>query len=179
MGLALKGLFFPANYANLNGANIGTSSVLHRFFGCLTPVEVAGSIAMASLWGYAEAIPYTLTIFPEGTRLTEAKLVDSQERQPARQLQVAMDPGGSTGEMMINHMTRYMTIYIYSIYIYMTMTMNMNDINDIFHMLKKWRNVNNLFGNTKQSMLVSDLEQKVSIAMLLEHQLLATICPVP
>jgi hypothetical protein len=37
------------------------------------------SIAMASLWGYAEAIPYTLTIFPEGTRLTEAKLVDSQE----------------------------------------------------------------------------------------------------
>jgi hypothetical protein len=48
MGLALKGLFFPAIYANLNdlnGANIGTSSVLHRFFGCLTgltPVLMLG-----------------------------------------------------------------------------------------------------------------------------------------
>ena len=63
-------------------------------------------------------------------------------------------------------------------YIYMTnMTMNMNDI---LNMLNIWRNVKNLFGNTKQSMLVSDLEQKVSIAsLLLEHQLLATICPVP
>ena len=47
-GSGTKRPVFPAIYANLNdlnGANIGTSSVLHRFFGCLTgltPVLMLG-----------------------------------------------------------------------------------------------------------------------------------------
>lgn len=32
-----------------------------------------------ALLNITEAIPYTLTIFPEGTRLTESKLRDSQD----------------------------------------------------------------------------------------------------